>query len=125
MFCDPLFAKAEEADVKVVKIEFLDTPLGNQALLVGFAQPVLLLRAGAGKGVVGGIAEDYENRFFLLHFSGGIAFVFGAEGKGLRPLVKRTCDLEVSIPQLGLVESLNVSVAAAVLLYEARRQRNG
>jgi 23S rRNA (guanosine2251-2'-O)-methyltransferase len=57
--------------------------------------------------------------------SGGIAFVFGAEGKGLRPLVRRTCDLAVSIPQLGKVESLNVSVAAALLLYEARRQRGG
>jgi len=57
--------------------------------------------------------------------SGGIAFVLGAEGKGLRPLVRRTCDLEVSIPQLGRVESLNVSVAAALLLYEARRQRGG
>jgi 23S rRNA (guanosine2251-2'-O)-methyltransferase len=57
--------------------------------------------------------------------SGGVAFVFGAEGKGLRPLVRRTCDIEVSIPQLGRVESLNVSVAAAVLLYEARRQRGG
>jgi 23S rRNA (guanosine2251-2'-O)-methyltransferase len=56
--------------------------------------------------------------------SGGIAFVFGAEGKGLRPLVRRTCDLEVSIPQLGRVESLNVSVAAALLLYEARRQKD-
>ena len=55
--------------------------------------------------------------------SGGIAFVFGAEGKGLRPLVRRTCDLAVAIPQLGYVESLNVSVAAALLLYEARRQR--
>ena len=57
--------------------------------------------------------------------SGGLAFVFGAEGRGLRPLVRRTCDLHVSIPQLGRVESLNVSVAAAVLLYEARRQRGG
>jgi len=57
--------------------------------------------------------------------TGGLAFVFGAEGKGLRPLVRRTCDLHVSIPQLGRVESLNVSVAAAVLLYEARRQRGG
>jgi 23S rRNA (guanosine2251-2'-O)-methyltransferase len=56
--------------------------------------------------------------------SGGLAFVFGAEGKGLRPLVRRTCDLAVSIPQLGRVESLNVSVAAALLLYEARRQRS-
>ena len=57
--------------------------------------------------------------------AGGLAFVFGAEGKGLRPLVRKMCDVEVSIPQLGRVESLNVSVAAALLLYEARRQRGG
>lgn len=56
--------------------------------------------------------------------SGGAAFVFGAEGRGLRPLVRRTCDELISIPLAGNVESLNVSVAAAVLLYEARRQRS-
>ena len=55
--------------------------------------------------------------------SGGVAFVLGAEGKGLRPLVRRACDAVVSIPLAGRVESLNVSVAAALLLYEARRQR--
>ncbi len=55
--------------------------------------------------------------------SGGLALVFGAEGKGLRPLVRRACDAVVSVPLAGRVESLNVSVAAAVLLYEARRQR--
>ena len=55
--------------------------------------------------------------------SGGVALVLGAEGKGVRPLVRRTCDGAVSIPLGPGVESLNVSVAAAVLLYEARRQR--
>jgi 23S rRNA (guanosine2251-2'-O)-methyltransferase len=55
--------------------------------------------------------------------SGGVVLAFGAEGKGLRPLVRRSCDVLVSIPLAGSVESLNVSVAAALLLYEARRQR--
>jgi 23S rRNA (guanosine2251-2'-O)-methyltransferase len=57
--------------------------------------------------------------------TGGVALVFGAEGKGVRPLVRKTCDSAVSIPLAPGVESLNVSVAAAVLLYEARRQREG
>jgi 23S rRNA (guanosine2251-2'-O)-methyltransferase len=61
--------------------------------------------------------------FWDADLSGGLAFVFGAEGRGLRPLVRRACDLEITIPQLGRVDSLNVSVAAALLLYEARRQR--
>ncbi|HZO50848.1 MAG TPA: 23S rRNA (guanosine(2251)-2'-O)-methyltransferase RlmB [Gaiellaceae bacterium] len=56
---------------------------------------------------------------------GGVALVLGAEGKGVRPLVRRTCDGVVAIPLADGVESLNVSVAAAVLLYEARRQRGG
>lgn len=56
-------------------------------------------------------------------FAGGVALVLGAEGKGVRPLVRRTCDGTVAIPLAGRVGSLNVSVAAALLLYEARRQR--
>ena len=66
---------------------------------------------------------DAAQTMWKTDFKGGTAFVLGAEGKGLRPLVRRTCDAEVSIPLIGQVESLNVSVAAALLLYEARRQR--
>ena len=55
--------------------------------------------------------------------TGGVALVFGAEDTGVRPLVRRTCDATISIPLGGTVGSLNVSVAAAVLLFEARRQR--
>ncbi|TMK69651.1 MAG: 23S rRNA (guanosine(2251)-2'-O)-methyltransferase RlmB [Actinobacteria bacterium] len=68
-------------------------------------------------------AGDAESSMWNTDLSGGAAFVFGAEGKGLRPLVRRTCDEAVSIPLAGQVESLNVSVAAALLLYEAARQR--
>jgi 23S rRNA (guanosine2251-2'-O)-methyltransferase len=72
-----------------------------------------------------GATGEAETPMWQADLSGGIALVFGSEGRGLRPLVRRTCDVEVSIPQLGRVDSLNVSVAAALLLYEARRQRGG
>jgi 23S rRNA (guanosine2251-2'-O)-methyltransferase len=58
-----------------------------------------------------------------LDLTGGVAFVLGSEGRGVRRLVSEECDGTVSIPMLGAVESLNVSVAAAVLVYEARRSR--
>lgn len=56
--------------------------------------------------------------------AGGTALVLGAEGKGLRPLVRRNCDGAIAIPLAGKIDSLNVSVAAGVLLFEARRQRS-
>ena len=68
-------------------------------------------------------AGDAPQTMWEADLSGGAAFVFGAEGKGLRPLVRRTCDAAVSIPLAGKIQSLNVSVAAALLLYEAKRQR--
>ncbi len=66
---------------------------------------------------------DGESLLWDLDLTGGLALVFGAEGKGVRPLVRKTCDGTVSIPLAAGLESLNVSVAAAVSLFEARRQR--
>ena len=74
---------------------------------------------------VWGAAADGDVSLWDADFGdGGVAFVLGAEGKGLRPLVRRACDEIVSIPLLGQVGSLNVSVAAALLVYEARRRRS-
>jgi 23S rRNA (guanosine2251-2'-O)-methyltransferase len=70
-----------------------------------------------------GASAEADTELWNADLSGGIAVVLGAEGKGMRPLVRRACDFEVAIPLLGRAESLNVSVAAALLLYEARRQR--
>lgn len=72
---------------------------------------------------VWGAASDGGTWLWQADLDGGIAFVLGAEGRGLRPLVRRACDQLVSIPLAGRIESLNVSVAAALLVYEARRQR--
>jgi tRNA G18 (ribose-2'-O)-methylase SpoU len=64
-------------------------------------------------------AKSYES----LDYNMDCAIVLGAEGKGLHDLVARKCDFLVSIPMLGKVPSLNVSVAAGVVLYEVVRQR--
>jgi 23S rRNA (guanosine2251-2'-O)-methyltransferase len=72
---------------------------------------------------VWGAATEGGSPLWEADLDGGVAFVLGAEGRGLRPLVRRACDGIVSIPLAGQVDSLNVSVAAAVLLYEARRRR--
>jgi 23S rRNA (guanosine2251-2'-O)-methyltransferase len=70
-----------------------------------------------------GAAGEAPSDLWSTDLTGGVALALGAEGKGLRPLVRRTCDALVSIPLEGAVESLNVSVAAAVFLFEALRQR--
>jgi 23S rRNA (guanosine2251-2'-O)-methyltransferase len=68
-------------------------------------------------------AGDAETPVWSADFATGTALVFGAEGRGLRPLVRKACDDAFSIPLAGEVESLNVSVAAGISLFEAARQR--
>jgi 23S rRNA (guanosine2251-2'-O)-methyltransferase len=76
---------------------------------------------GAGLWVYA--AEAGGTPYMELELAGSVALVLGSEGRGVRRLVREGCDGTVSIPMLGAVESLNVSVACAVLLYEARRSR--
>jgi 23S rRNA (guanosine2251-2'-O)-methyltransferase len=70
-----------------------------------------------------GLDEGAPQTYDALDYNMDCAVVLGGEGKGLHDLVKRKCDFLVSIPMLGKVPSLNVSVAAAVVLYEIVRQR--
>ncbi|HJV81357.1 23S rRNA (guanosine(2251)-2'-O)-methyltransferase RlmB [Noviherbaspirillum sp.] len=70
-----------------------------------------------------GTTDDAEKGLYEADFSGPVAIVMGSEGEGMRRLTRENCDMLVSIPMHGAVESLNVSVASGVCLYEARRQR--
>lgn len=70
-----------------------------------------------------GTADDAEKTLYQADFSGPAALVMGGEGEGMRRLTRENCDVLISIPMSGAVESLNVSVASGVCLFEARRQR--
>lgn len=70
-----------------------------------------------------GAAGEATQTAYQIELTGPLAFVVGAEGKGLRRLTREQCDVLVKLPMVGQVESLNLSVASGVLLYEALRQR--
>jgi 23S rRNA (guanosine2251-2'-O)-methyltransferase len=82
----------------------------------------LRLLKEANLWVVGADAAA-EKDAYEVELKGGVVLVLGAEGSGLRHLTRETCDFLVRLPQRGAVESLNVSVAAGMLMYEAVRQR--
>jgi 23S rRNA (guanosine2251-2'-O)-methyltransferase len=69
------------------------------------------------------LAADGERPLGAVDLKGAIALVLGSEGEGLRPLVRRSCDLSAKIPMTGELDSLSVSASAAVALYEVARQR--
>jgi 23S rRNA (guanosine2251-2'-O)-methyltransferase len=87
----------------------------NEAIRALKKAAVWVAGAAAGEGSVPMGQADMDR---------DLALVIGAEGSGLAPLVRRECDYLVSIPMRGRTESLNASVAAGVLLYEAIRQRS-
>jgi 23S rRNA (guanosine2251-2'-O)-methyltransferase len=68
-------------------------------------------------------SADGDTRLWDVDLTEGVALAFGAEGRGVRPLVRRTCDATLAVPLAAGIESLNVSVAAALVLFEAQRQR--
>ncbi|ODS92332.1 MAG: 23S rRNA (guanosine(2251)-2'-O)-methyltransferase RlmB [Comamonas sp. SCN 65-56] len=70
-----------------------------------------------------GTSDDAPQTLYQADLRGPVALVLGAEGSGMRQLTRKRCDALVSIPMRGAVESLNVSVASGVCLYEALRQR--
>jgi 23S rRNA (guanosine2251-2'-O)-methyltransferase len=70
-----------------------------------------------------GTAGEADQDLFSMKLDGPVAWVLGAEGEGLRRLTRENCDELARIPMFGTVESLNVSVAAGICLFESRRQR--
>jgi 23S rRNA (guanosine2251-2'-O)-methyltransferase len=72
---------------------------------------------------IAGMAEDGEQELYAADLRGDLALVMGAEGRGLRRLTRESCDFCLRLPMRGAVASLNVSVAAGIALFEARRQQ--
>jgi 23S rRNA (guanosine2251-2'-O)-methyltransferase len=84
-----------------------------------------LAEAKGSEAWIYGAAAEAERSYTEVEWTGRAVLVLGSEGRGLRQRVAKTCDELISIPVVGRVGSLNASVAAAVILFEARRQRAG
>ena len=108
----PTVVKASAGATEHVKI----------ATVVNIARALEELKE-ANVWIAGAVAAGGSKAPWEIDFTVPIALVLGAEGKGIRPLVLRGCDLLVKIPMFGKVASLNVGAAGAMLLYEVTRQR--
>ncbi|HEY1227452.1 MAG TPA: TrmH family RNA methyltransferase [Ramlibacter sp.] len=126
-----LIAHAKQAGVRVMPVdaERLDKIVGTRRHqgVIAFASQLSLARTMRDLKERGiwliGTSDDADKGLYEGDFTGPTALVMGSEGEGMRRLTRETCDVLVSIPMFGSVESLNVSVASGVCLYEARRQR--
>lgn len=93
-----------------------------QLAQVGNLSEALKMLKERGFWIYGAVAEPQAESIYRTVFSGAICVVIGSEGKGIRPLVRRQCDLLVTIPMQAEFNSLNASVAAAVVMFEIARQ---
>ena len=91
------------------------------ARVTNMARTVTLLKE-RGLWIIG-TDQDAQQSIYTVDLAGPAAFVIGSEHKGIRPLVKKKCDMLVCIPLTGPIQSLNASVAAGIVVYEAFRQR--
>lgn len=93
-----------------------------QLCQVGNLAEALETMKNHGFWIFGAVAESEGESIYRTDFSGPICLVIGSEGKGIRPLVRRHCDHLVTIPMPGAFNSLNASVAAAVIMFEIARR---
>jgi 23S rRNA (guanosine2251-2'-O)-methyltransferase len=114
--------RAAEVTPTVVKASAGATEHTRIAMVTNIARALEELKA-AGLWIAGAVADGGDPPW-QTDLKGPVALVLGAEGKGIRPLVLRGCDLLMKIPMVGRVTSLNVGAAGAVLMYEAMRQRH-
>lgn len=90
--------------------------------VVNLAEALKRLK-GVGYWVFAAVVDRNALELYAADFSGSVCLVIGSEGKGIRPLVKKQCDHQVTIPMHGGFNSLNASVAAALMMFEVRRQQ--
>jgi 23S rRNA (guanosine2251-2'-O)-methyltransferase len=107
-------------------LEYLPvTRVGNLVQALGILKGEGCWVVGTAPGEAGDAGRRAARPPWALDLRGPVALVLGSEGRGLRPLVARSCDALAWIPLAGRLDSLNVGAAGAALLYEARRQRVG
>jgi 23S rRNA (guanosine2251-2'-O)-methyltransferase len=90
---------------------------------VNLAQALETLKQDAGAWVMGLEGSAEAQSYTQVRMNGPLVLVVGSEGEGMRDLVRRSCDVLVSLPMVGKIESLNAAVAGSIVLYKALADR--